>query len=231
MSTSTARRPNADTLLHTLPNAELIEAVNGRDPAQVAAMPTAPGNLHRPHYPFPLAPGEIGCFLSHRRCWQKIVDGQLDYALIVEDDAAIDAAVWPQVADLIDAHAGAENFIRLPAKMRERPVKVIAKSGASQVFVPRVIGLQTVCQVVGRTTAQRLLAASTTLDRPVDTLLQMHWVTQQPVLTIYPNGISERTWEVGGSTIQKKTRPSEKLAREFKRAVYRAQVNARPQTV
>ncbi len=30
--------------------------------------------------------GEIGCALSHRKCFQTIVDDRLDYALILEDD-------------------------------------------------------------------------------------------------------------------------------------------------
>lgn len=28
----------------------------------------------------------IGCFLSHRKCWQHVVDNDLPYALVLEDD-------------------------------------------------------------------------------------------------------------------------------------------------
>jgi hypothetical protein len=57
----------------------------------------------------------------------------------------------------------------------------------------------------------------------------MHWVHGQPIHTILPNGVAELTADLGGSTIQKKTRTSGKLAREFKRFKYRRAVNARPQ--
>jgi GR25 family glycosyltransferase involved in LPS biosynthesis len=30
----------------------------------------------------------IGCFLSHRKCWQYVVDNDLPYSLILEDDIA-----------------------------------------------------------------------------------------------------------------------------------------------
>lgn len=30
--------------------------------------------------------GEIGCFLSHRKCWQELVDSGEKYALVMEDD-------------------------------------------------------------------------------------------------------------------------------------------------
>jgi len=38
----------------------------------------------------PISDGEIGCALSHRRIWQHIVDKDIDYALILEDDITID---------------------------------------------------------------------------------------------------------------------------------------------
>ena len=42
---------------------------------------TAP-NIEYPHH---LRPGEIACFLSHRFCWQKLVNSNNDWALILED--------------------------------------------------------------------------------------------------------------------------------------------------
>lgn len=38
-----------------------------------------------------LVPGEIGCALSHRLVWQQMVDNQIPYALILEDDIEIDS--------------------------------------------------------------------------------------------------------------------------------------------
>jgi glycosyl transferase, family 25 len=120
-------------------------------------------------------------------------------------------------------------FIRLPFKNREQKGAVIATDGDSRLLLPRRIGLQTGCQVVGRAAAKRLLATSEQIDRPVDTFLQMHWVTGQPVHTLLPNGLSEIAGQIGGSTIQQKTRTSQKLMREIKRAWYRTQVKLRPQ--
>lgn len=97
-------------------------------------------------------------------------------------------------------------------------------------FLPKIIGLQTVCQIVGRTAAIRLLAATEILDRPVDTLMQMNWVTGQPVHTILPNGVLELTQELGGgSTIRTKSPARNFLTREFRRSKYRAQLKLRPQ--
>lgn len=231
MSSSTARRENADQLLDVLPKAQLVEAVDGRDPAQVVGVDVMPGTLLDPHYPFPIGSGEVGCFLSHRKCWQIIAEGASPYALIAEDDLGINPIIWPDVLKLVERHATPNSFIRIPAKQREISLSPIDTQGVVSMFIPRVIGLQTVCQVVGRNAAQGLLAASETLDRPVDTFLQMHWATGQPIRTIMPNGVRELTAETGGSTIQKKTRISTKLMREIKRALYRAKVKQRPQKV
>ncbi|MDU9002997.1 glycosyltransferase family 25 protein [Sedimentitalea todarodis] len=229
MSSSTARRPNAERLRDLLPGAELIEAVDGRDAARVPDVEPLTGTLHRPHYPFPLRPAEIGVFESHRRCWRRIVESGWDYALITEDDLRVDSARLDRALALIRDHANPEMYIRLPVKQREKPVETLARDGDMQFVLPRVIGLQCICQVVGRGAATRLLAATDRIDRPVDTLLQMHWVTDQPVHTILGAGNAEIAGQIGGSTIQTKTRASGKLAREFKRALYRMQVALRPQ--
>jgi GR25 family glycosyltransferase involved in LPS biosynthesis len=229
MPGSSNRAANVEHLLFSLPNAEVIEAVNGRAVAANHVDRLHPGDLHSPRYPFtPLSPGEIGCFLSHRRCWQHILDTGWEYALIVEDDLALDPELWRDVLALIAQQASAESFIRLPAKQREVPATGITQLGKSKLFLPKVVGLQTVAQVVGRAAAQRLLAATEELDRPVDTFLQMHWIHGQKIQTILPNGVSEQTEALGGSTIQKR-KPGSKLTREFKRSLYRAQVSARPQ--
>ncbi|MGD9862804.1 MAG: glycosyltransferase family 25 protein [Pseudodonghicola sp.] len=229
MPTSAARRPNALRLLRELPGAHVVEAVDGRDPAQVTGVRIRQGDAFAPRYPFPLAPGEIGCFLSHRRCWRRILAEGWDYALIVEDDLEIDRDRLAQALALIGEHATTDSYIRLPVKQRERPAQVLGARDGLQLILPRVIGLQTVAQVVGRGAAGRLLKATEILDRPVDTFLQMHWVTGQPVHSLLGSGARELTADLGGSTIQKKTRTSGKLAREFRRAHYRAQVALRPQ--
>lgn len=230
MSSSTARRPNAEALLRALPDAQLIEAVDGRDPAQVTDVTIRPGNAHAPAYPFALAPGEIGCFLSHRRCWRRILAEGWEYALIVEDDLEVDPNRLRAALELIAQQATPDSYIRLPVKAREKPARVLAEEAGLALILPRVIGLQTVAQVVGRGAAERLLSATATIDRPVDTLLQMHWITGQPVHSLTGSGARELTSDLGGSTIQKKTRAGGKLAREFRRAAYRAQVALRPQS-
>ncbi|TMV04851.1 glycosyltransferase family 25 protein [Ruegeria sediminis] len=229
MSASTSRRPNADRLCADLPGAELFEAVNGRDLAQIAGVELFPGDLHRPRYPFALCPAEIGVFESHRKLWRKMVDEEIDLAIITEDDLRIDPDRFAVALDMVRAHATPDHYIRLPVKQRETPAAVLEARNGLRLILPRVIGLQCVCQVVGRNAAARLLGATRRIDRPVDTFLQMHWITGQPVHALQGTGNQEVAAEIGGSTIQKKTRPGEALEREVKRAKYRLKLQGYPQ--
>ncbi len=229
MSSSTARRPNAERLLATLPGAELIEAVNGRDPGQISDVSVHPGTLYRPHYPFALRPAEIGVFQSHRNCWQRIVEQGWDFALIAEDDLQVDPERLRRALDLIEIAGTPDMYVRLPVKQREAPVTTLAQDGDVRFVLPRVVGLQCICQVVGREAAARLLDVTASMDRPVDTLLQMHWVTGQPVHTILGAGNAEIAGEIGGSTIQTKSPTGSKLMRELRRMRYRASLHLHPQ--
>lgn len=232
MSSSTERRANVETLLATMPDAHQIEAVDGRNDKAAATIEIQPGNLHRPRYPFALLPGEIGCFLSHRKCWQRIVDENWEYALIVEDDMAIDRQMLTPLLELLKRHATEDSFIRMPPKDREGQHRVTDQAGGLKLVMPRVIGLQTTAQLVGRKAAKRLLEASGKIDRPVDSFLQMHWATGQTIQTILPVVVKEISFAGNRSTVQQKKprRLSQKLAREWHRARYRAQIRKHPQT-
>lgn len=222
------RAPNVARLCESFPEAQVMDAVRGADVIARGEARMSRGDLYSPEYPFEIGGGELGCFLSHRAAWQRIIDQGWDHALIVEDDAEPVSELWQDVLTLLARQPLAEMYIRLPAKAREKGAE-IDREGQAALILPRRVGLQTVAQVVGRSAAARLLNASGTIDRPVDTFLQMHWITGQRIHSILPCPVRELTSELGGSTIQKKTRANGKLTRELKRAAYRAQVALRPQ--
>lgn len=231
MPSSKERGHNVDTILKVLPDAHEIEAVDGRVPEASDDIEVLPGNLHEPTYPFELLPGEVGCFLSHRKCWQRIVDEGWDYALIVEDDMGLNLKAYEDLQELLERNATPDSFIRLPPKNREVQHHVDDKQGELTLITPRIVGLQTTAQLVGRTAAERLLKATKKIDRPVDTFLQMHWVTGLHMQAVQPTVVIELHFSGNSSTVQQKKPKglSAKLAREWKRASYRSRIKARPQ--
>lgn len=59
-----------------------ISAVDGRllEVDGGHAFPESTGRLYQ------IGPGEVGCFLSHRKFWQEVVAGQSSFAAVFEDD-------------------------------------------------------------------------------------------------------------------------------------------------
>lgn len=218
---------NVETILELLPDAHEVTAVSGRD----AAIEVQPGTLYEPNYPFEMLPEEVGCFLSHRTCWQRIVDEGWDHALIVEDDMGLNLQLYDALKKILSRNANADSFIRLPPENREVQHHVDDELDGLKLITPRVIGLKSTAQLVGRNAAKRLLKASEKIDRPLDRFIQMHWVTGQRVQAIQPMAVIELHLP-GISSIVEKFKPrglGAKLAWEWKRASYRSQIRNRPQ--
>ncbi len=222
---ATARRPHVERLLATCPlPAEIVDAVDGGAlPDEERAAVYVP-DLHRPNYPFDLRAAEIGCFLSHRRCWQKIVNEDLPHALVFEDDAALDATIATGALKMAEAHIQDAGFIQLPVRPVEGNPPVVAEKDGVRLTRPTVIPLRLSGQLISRSAARELLRLTAVFDRPVDTFLQMYWLTGVRPLVVEPSGLSDCTREAGGSTISRKKSIGERVAREAKRYWYRRRI-------
>lgn len=219
---STERVPIVDALMARLPDPRIVDAVDGRLLSEAEREAACTRVRHEPRYPFlPLLPGEIGVFLSHRRCWQAIVARGDPFGVIAEDDLGLDALLSPRALALGLAQAGPDRLIRFPLKPRETAAEELARDGEIAVFRPKLPALGTTLQIVGRDLAARMLELTEPFDRPLDTLLQMRWITGADVLTVYPNGARSA---VAGSTIQRPIALADKLRREWRRCRYRAQI-------
>ena len=77
---------------------EFIDAVNGKY-LKLDSDPRINYEhvLKRPRW---LTPGAVGCALSHVKCYQKVVDEKLDFALIFEDDICINQDILTLVKNI-----------------------------------------------------------------------------------------------------------------------------------
>lgn len=223
-----ARRPQVDRIVAACPvAATVIEAVDGRAlPDTELEAVYSQQSLHAPRYPFPLSAGEIGCFLSHRKVWQAIADSGLEAGLIIEDDVEIDAPVFSRAVALAREHIGALGYIQFQTRPVKGQFKEIARDGDVSIVRPLVGQLRTSAQMVSAAQARGLLHLTGQFDRPVDSFLQMSWVTGSALCCAVPPGISDRTQQAGGSTISQKKTFTDKISREIKRFIYRFQIRA-----
>lgn len=221
---SKERQGLVDDLLSILPNAQVLPAVEGSALSEVEKNAAYRAHCTKPHYPFVCKSGELGCFLSHRNFWQAVVDSGEDMMWIAEDDLEIHPADFTKIVGLVMPHATTDSLIRVPIRNREVADHIIAQDGDMQLVRPKVIGLTTAMYLIGRDAAQRLLDLTQPFDRPVDTFLQMRWLTGVDSLTVLNSGARSAAFDVGGSTIQTKKSLANELKRMTSRALYRWRV-------
>ena len=222
---SIERKPQVKKLKKVLPyRTKVIEAVDGSKPDNDLSKSYIP-RLLRPHYPFSLRSAEVACFQSHRKCWKDILDRGLEAALIVEDDVDIIEQEFSAAVKLAMNEIKMGDLIRLPIKPREKPINTSVKQNDISIFEPTLIGLGTQAQIVTYDAARRLFERTAHFDRPIDVYLQLRWKHGVRILTLWPNGVRERSSSLGGSLIAKKRSNVDRLRRELLRPLYRAKIN------
>ena len=195
LARSSARRANVEALRAALPFAcNVVEAVDGAALTQAERDAAYRPRLHRPRYPFALNGAEIGVFLSHRRAWASIAASGRADGLVLEDDAAIDAAQLQAVLALLEAAPQARpRYILLPP---EPPY--VGMLAPPTLTAPRVPPARAIAQIVSASAAAALLERTSPFDRPVDSLMQMPWVTGIQLAVARPSGVATIAAQLGG---------------------------------
>jgi glycosyl transferase, family 25 len=223
-----SRAANVQSLKGRLPiECEIVAAVDGARLSPEEIDRAYARRRFRPRYPFSLTASEVGVFLSHRAIWRRIVDEKPEFGVIFEDDAEIDVGLFAGVIEFVAAERAAWDYVLMPATPIRGGTEV-ARRGGLALLRPDAPPLRAIGQIVSRAAAERLLTATLPFDRPVDTFLQMTWVTGQPVLVASPSPVSDVSRETGGTTVQRRSMGlAERIHHEAMRPIYRAQVLAR----
>ena len=223
------RRASVQALSAGLPiKSEILPAVDGRSLSPETVEAAHVRSRFSPRYPFPLSLPEIGVFLSHRAAWQRIVADRLDYAFVFEDDAAIDSALFSSLLDFAAAERARWDYVLMPAAGLEPSGAIVTRRGEFSLLRPHAPPLRAIGQIVSRAAAERLLALTAPFDRPVDTFLQMAWISGITLLVATPSPIHDVSGLTGGTTVQRRSMGLlRRLHHEAMRPIYRAQVLAR----
>jgi glycosyl transferase, family 25 len=223
-----SRAANVESLKARLPiESEIVSAVDGASLSREELEKAYARRRFRPRYPFALTATEVGVFLSHRAAWRRIVDEKLDFAIIFEDDAQVDPTSFAALIEFVASERAAWDYVLMPAGAIGSGAPV-ARRGALALVRPNAPPLRAIGQIVSAVAAERLLERTLPFDRPVDTLLQMTWITGQPLLVASPSPVRDVSRETGGTTVQRRSMGFvERLHHEAMRPIYRAQILAR----
>lgn len=222
LARAAGRTPLVQSLVETCPvEAEVVEAIDGEKLSAEYVASVYRRDRFFPRYPFPLRTAEIGCFLSHRLCWRHIADRNLAYGLVFEDDARLDMVKARSAIALAEHHIGKAGYIQLPVRAVPQPVHLVARQDGVRLLSSPVTPLRLSGQLVSNWAAHRLLELTEVFDRPVDSFLQMHWITDIAPLLVVPSGLADATRAAGGSTIGGHKSLLNRLNREIRRYAYR----------
>lgn len=105
----------------------------------------------RLHGKMPLV-GELGCYLSHVWCMQRLLSTDDEYALIVEDDALLGDELPAVLTDLM-AMPTRWDMVKLSGMHSGTPLKVEALSGGHSLAVPLSRYTGSSCYLVNRKVA------------------------------------------------------------------------------
>ena len=220
------RKINVQTMISKLKlETEVIDAVDGNKLTfDEISKYLSKKNLYRPNYPFKINTGEIGCFLSHRAVWKKIVEEKLDFALIFEDDIQIDYKNFEQSFKVGLNHIKKLGYIQFQTRKITNYALELDNVNGIKILKPKTIPLRTSAQLISYDTALNLLTKSIKIDRPVDGFLQLFWSTKQNISLIQPSGITDITHISGGSILSIKKSIYSSIIRSFIRVYYRIKI-------
>ncbi|WP_392343345.1 glycosyltransferase family 25 protein [uncultured Shewanella sp.] len=163
-----------------------ISAVYGKDlhDIDIAKVYDPQANLQK--YDKKLNLGEIGCYLSHVQCWQMIIEQQLDYALILEDDSILDPALMTVIQHINNLSADWDYIKLCHGRKPKGIVKSIVLDERFSLSTCLKLPASTRGQCVSFAGAQKLLATAYPIARPVDIDIQFWFEKQLRCFVVRP---------------------------------------------
>lgn len=166
-------------------NLERISAVDGANLNNVELTKHFDLDLNQLQYHKTLTRGEIGCYLSHRLVWHRIVDEKLDFAIVLEDDFLLNGNIDKLLTSLADI-AVPWHYIKLSESPEKRKEITSLAVNHFRMVTYNKLPAGTASQAVSLSGADRLLEASKRFGRPVDIDLQYWWENQLSVFGLKP---------------------------------------------
>ena len=166
---------------------ERISGVYGAELSQEEIAQYYCPKLNKKNYRRPLGLGEIGCYISHIKAWQTIVDRKLTCGLILEDDIVIEeglADLTKELGRLSDTFDIVKFFNK---KKNPKIVDSVDFARKYKLCRFKKIPIGNYAQLVSLAGAKKLLKTYEKFGRPVDEDLQHWWESDTNVIGVMPS--------------------------------------------
>lgn len=174
----------------------------------------------------PLSASEIGCYLSHLKLWDQIAQAQTGAAVILEDDAQIDAGL-KTFLEQIKNYDLDDVYLKLDGVSETLDLEDISTTkmtlGLRKVIHAPQIAPRTTGYIIGARAAEKMIACRRTFFRPVDIDIKHYWEHNVPVWAVMPHLVCETRSKGDESTIEasrQKLKANNPLWRFWKNTTY-----------
>jgi glycosyl transferase family 25 len=137
--------------------------------------------------------GELGCLLSHRSIFQKMVDENIERALILEDDAILYDDFYPAFKKLLEAKTPYELarflYTEKVAKLTQRTVEQIDDTYKLNRLMTTPGGAH--AYIITQSGAKKLLKHTARNWLPIDTLIGHCWQTGINAFIVQPGLVAQ----------------------------------------
>ena len=166
---------------------EWFEAVDGRG-FDVPALPEYDARRRRRNYGRDLKGGEIGCLLSHKKLYQKIVEEQIPLTLVLEDDAILHEDFAQAVGDVQQCETPFDLVRFLGSKKLTKARQRVVEDLTPPYQLCRLYGLPggTHAYMITLDGARKMLRVMDRYAFPIDTLMGREWDTKCMIYVVMP---------------------------------------------
>ena len=131
-------------------------------------------SINRKSYVRKLHKGQIGCYLAHMNAWRRIVEEDLDYAVVLEDDVKI-LEDFPAALKFLDENFGSWDFVRIAENSKMK--KIFAEKKYEYFSFVQYINLPggATGYAISKASAKKLLDNLIPFGMPVDVNIQYYY--------------------------------------------------------
>lgn len=205
---------------------EFFDAVDGKILAEQERRHHYDNTANIERFKRPLCASEVGCYLSHLNLWAHIAQTRTGAAVVLEDDARIDAGLnsfLEQIAgyDLEDV------YLKLDGAAEALDIEDSSNTkmtlGHHKVIHAAEIAHRTTGYIIGARAARRMAESRAQFFRPVDIDVKHYWEHGVPVWTVVPQLVHEARSKGDESTIEasrRRAKGTNLLWRFWKNTIY-----------
>ena len=180
---------------------ERIEGVDADSLTQDNIKEVYSSEKNRKTYVRPLHKGQIACYMAHIKAWRAIVEQDLDYAFVLEDDVIV-GDNFLSAMDFLDACYGRWDFVRL--QKNSKPKKIFFEKPLGKFSFVQYINTTggAFAQVISHSAAKGMLDNLLPFGMPVDVNQQYYYKFGIKVESLRPPVVS--MGDVGDCSILRK---------------------------